>query len=202
MLQKSGWIVVNIPTIYLQGFFTSRRWLGMGFLNHQQYVWDPIFQVPRIDCEKFQQIPGSLGNDTYGNGKLEDQGLGGLFQNYPKSPKPPKMLLFEFVQLSKKKTVSFETHLYTCVYIYICMCGFVILCVYKSKSITRIYIYIHLLTYPPFACKHPPPAESACKSWWRPRILDPCSVSSSKSWPTMLAVILLMEEILHHLGFQ
>ena len=96
----------------------------MGFLNHQQYVWDPIFQVPRIDCEEFQQIPGSLGNDTYR--KLEDQGIGGLFQNYPKSPKPPKMLLFEFVQLLdvtvfKKKTVSFETHLYTCVYIYICV---------------------------------------------------------------------------------
>ena len=39
MVQKSDlhqFRLVVYPIIY-DGFYTSKRWLGMGFLNHQQY---------------------------------------------------------------------------------------------------------------------------------------------------------------------
>ena len=61
----------------------------------------PVDDLPKYlgsTVKNFNKFPGSLGNDTYR--KWEDQGIGGLFQNHPKSPKPSKSAAFsEFVQL-------------------------------------------------------------------------------------------------------
>ena len=48
MLQKSGIhqlrLVVDIP-FFTSGFYTSKRWLALGFLNHQQYDCLASFQI-------------------------------------------------------------------------------------------------------------------------------------------------------------
>ena len=93
MVQKSSSPVeekVVFPTIY-KVLAPSKRWLGMGFLNHQQYVWRTTNDHCEFPPHQEQERQDQPGDDR--GAKIVNEWQPELYP--PKTNMSPKKGLFQ-----------------------------------------------------------------------------------------------------------